>query len=81
MGRLPHVPPYDRVADVRDGRNVVRVQRWLGHHAASFTLDTYVHLLRDDLPEPMEARGNKKATGRMESDANSRTADPVRTAP
>lgn len=27
------------------GRNVKQVQRWLGHHAASFTLDTYAHLL------------------------------------
>jgi hypothetical protein len=28
------------------------VQAWLGHHAASFTLDTYIHLLDDDLPNP-----------------------------
>lgn len=50
------------------GRNVVQVQRWLGHHAASFTLDTYVHLLRDDLPEPLEpVRVNKRSTSRMET--------------
>ncbi|MGH2834157.1 MAG: tyrosine-type recombinase/integrase [Solirubrobacteraceae bacterium] len=36
------------------GRNVVKVQRWLGHHSPSFTLDTYVHLLDDDLGEPLE---------------------------
>jgi integrase len=35
-----------------DGRNVVQVQRWLGHHSPSFTLDTYVHLLDGDLGEP-----------------------------
>jgi integrase len=35
------------------GRNVVQVQRWLGHHSASFTLDTYVHLLDNDLGEPL----------------------------
>jgi hypothetical protein len=35
------------------GRNPVQVQRWLGHHAASFTLDTYVHLLESDLGEPL----------------------------
>lgn len=35
------------------GRNVVQVQRWLGHHSASFTLDTYVHLLEGDLGEPL----------------------------
>lgn len=32
------------------GDNVVQVQRWLGHHSASFTLDTYVHLLPGDTP-------------------------------
>jgi integrase len=31
------------------GANAKQVQRWLGHHAASFTLDTYIHLLRGDL--------------------------------
>jgi integrase len=36
-----------------EGRNVVQVQRWLGHHSPSFTLDTYVHLLDDDLGEPL----------------------------
>ena len=36
-----------------EGRNVVQVQRWLGHHSASFTLDTYVHLLEADLGEPL----------------------------
>lgn len=35
-----------------EGRNVVQVQRWLGHHSASFTLDTYVHLLDDELCAP-----------------------------
>jgi integrase len=36
-----------------EGRDVVQVQRWLGHHSASFTLDTYVHLLDNDLGEPL----------------------------
>ena len=36
-----------------EGRNVVQVQRWLGHHSPSFTLDTYVHLLDGDLGEPL----------------------------
>lgn len=31
------------------GKNAKQVQRWLGHHAASFTLDTYTHLLDDGL--------------------------------
>jgi integrase len=44
-----------------EGRNVVQVQHWLGHHAASFTLDTYVHLLENDLAAPLEG-ANKVQT-------------------
>jgi hypothetical protein len=35
----------------RHGLNARQVQMWLGHHSPAFTLDTYVHLLADDLPE------------------------------
>src|SRR5829696_4745922 len=35
------------------GKNAIQVQEWLGHHKASFTLDTYVHLLDKDLGEPL----------------------------
>jgi integrase len=38
-----------------EGRNVVQVQRWLGHYSAGCTLDTYVHLLDNDLGEPLQA--------------------------
>jgi integrase len=37
-----------------DDRNAVEVQKWLGHHSPSFTLDTYVHLLDGDLGAPLE---------------------------
>jgi integrase len=36
----------------RRGWSPVQVQLWLGHYKPSFTLDTYVHLLDDDVPEP-----------------------------
>ena len=39
------------------GANAVQVQRWLGHHSASFTLERYVHLLRRDLGEPLRMDG------------------------
>jgi integrase len=43
------------------GRNVVQVQRWLGHHSPSFTLDTYVHLLEPgDLGGPLTPQGVNK---------------------
>ena len=32
----------------------MKVQRWLGHHSPSFTLDTYLHLLDGDLGAPLE---------------------------
>lgn len=38
-----------------EGRNAVQVQRWLGHHSPSFTLDTYIHLLDADLGAPLGA--------------------------
>jgi integrase len=31
------------------GASPLRLQRWMGHHSAAFTLDTYGHLLRDAL--------------------------------
>lgn len=40
-----------------EGRNAVQVQRWLGHHSPSFTLDTYIHLLDPDLGEPLAPIG------------------------
>jgi len=62
------------------GANAKQVQRWLGHHSPAFTLDCYVHLLADDLGEPLDLAdetlpgGNRVAThptesGRNEADA------------
>ena len=39
----------------RAGWNAVQVQRFLGHHKASFTIDTYVHLLDEELPAAIAA--------------------------
>jgi integrase len=36
----------------RNGLNAKQVQLWLGHHSPAFTLDVYVHLSVDDLPDP-----------------------------
>jgi len=61
-----------------EGRNVVQVQRWLGHHAPSFTLDTYVHLLENDLGEPLERlRVNTRSTERPQTAANDVPALPM----
>ena len=39
---------------IANGRNIVQVQRWLGHHSPAFTLSTYAHLMNDDLGAPLE---------------------------
>jgi integrase len=31
------------------GAGPIRLQRWMGHHSAGFTLDTYGHLIDGDL--------------------------------
>jgi hypothetical protein len=31
------------------GASPLRLQRWMGHHSAAFTLDTYGHLLGNGL--------------------------------
>ncbi|MCU0309033.1 MAG: tyrosine-type recombinase/integrase [Thermoleophilia bacterium] len=37
----------------RSGWNAKQVQTVLGHHSPAFTLATYVHLIPEDLPEPV----------------------------
>jgi integrase len=56
VGGLPHLPAHLRGDPLRGGFNVKQVQKWLGHHSPSFTLDTYVHLLDERLPEPVSLR-------------------------
>lgn len=45
------------------GANVVRVQRFLGHHSPAFTLDTYIHLLDDDLGPGLDLDGEDESSG------------------
>lgn len=59
--------------------NAKQVQKWLGHHKASYTIDTYVHLLDDDLPEPPDltadrARGTSPGTQTPREDPKSPAA-------
>jgi hypothetical protein len=43
-----------RAVCFESGRNIRQVQRWLGHHSPSFTLDTYVHLLDEGIGEGLD---------------------------
>ena len=38
---------------IAEGRNIVQVSRWLGHHSPSFTLDVYAHLMDDGVGAPL----------------------------
>jgi integrase len=51
-----------------EGRNAVQVQRWLGHHSPAFTLATYVHLLDEDVGEPLSiARRERERANRVQT--------------
>jgi integrase len=39
---------------IADGRNILQVSRWLGHHSPSFTLDVYGHLMDDGVGAPLD---------------------------
>jgi integrase len=59
----------------RGGWNAAQVQRWLGHHKASFTLDTYIHLLAEDVPKPASTRSPAR---RSAAEEGLRTSPPKR---
>jgi integrase len=59
------------------GANVKKVQRWLGHHSPAFTLNTYVHLLSDELDAPLEL-GSELAPRRVATEV---ATDPRQTQP
>lgn len=66
-----------------EGRKITQVQKWLGHHKASFTLDTYISLLEsDDLGGPLDlAQGaNKVQTGPTPLDATRGVVPEAKTA-
>lgn len=42
---------------IDQGRNIVQVSRWLGHHSPSFTLDVYAHLLDEGVGAPLDLGG------------------------
>jgi integrase len=57
---------YCASALIADGRNIVQVSRWLGHHSPSFTLDVYAHLMDDGVGAALELR-TKRTTDNARS--------------
>jgi integrase len=58
---------------IEAGTNIVRLSRLLGHHAPSFTLDTYAHLLDDGMGDPLDM------TALLEQGDSMGTAEPSET--
>jgi integrase len=61
------------------GRNAVQVQHWLGHHSPAFTLSTYVHLLDEDIGEPLDLAAELKGGFKVapQPHETSRNTDPA----
>jgi integrase len=58
-----HTFRHTSAARLFERGNVVEVQRWLGHHSPSFTLDTYVHLMPNRRRvEPLDLTAELAAT-------------------
>ena len=47
---------------IESGMNVLRLQRWMGHHSPAFTLEVYGHLLDGDLGPPLDLRAEVRAS-------------------
>jgi integrase len=41
---------------IESGLSPLRLQRWMGHHSPAFTLETYGHLIDDDLGPALDLR-------------------------
>jgi integrase len=41
---------------IEERTSSLRLQRWMGHHAAAYTLETYGHLINDELGSALELR-------------------------
>jgi integrase len=39
---------------IEEGTSPLRLQRWMGHHSAAYTLETYGHLIDDELGTALE---------------------------
>lgn len=39
---------------IEQGANPLRLQRWMGHHSAAYTLETYGHLIDDEIGGALE---------------------------
>jgi integrase len=49
---------------IESGLSPLRLQRWMGHHSAAFTLETYGHLIDGDMGPPLDLRAELRQPAR-----------------
>jgi integrase len=47
---------------IAEGATMLRLQRWMGHHSAAYTLETYGHLIDDELGSALELNTSESLT-------------------
>ena len=47
---------------IAEGRNIVQVSRWLGHHSPAFTLQRYGHLMDDGIGAALDIDATPTST-------------------
>jgi integrase len=55
---------------IAEGRNIVQVSRWLGHHSPSFTLSVYAHLMDEGVGTPLELAGSRIGNPKVEESSD-----------
>lgn len=60
---------------IERGLSLLRLQLWMGHHSAAYTIDTYGHLIDDELSPALDLGHELDTDGRLPSAANPLVAD------
>jgi hypothetical protein len=70
LKRTAHPGVYRRGAQLIEERtSSLRLQRWMGHRAAAYTLETYGHLINDELGKPLELKDSASTSAGGRTDA------------
>ena len=59
---------------IEEGASPLRLQRWMGHHAAAYTLETYGHLINDELGSASSSQTSVSTIARCRTDAHGNLA-------
>jgi integrase len=62
---------------IERGTSPLRLQRWMGHHAAAYTLDTYGHLIDDELGDALDLEDSRFASRRTKASTAAAESKPM----